>query len=67
MEPVSAFRSRVGAVLTGLVYGIYGVVSGHFRKNLIPQRRDWNWRAYRERIAQYLRRKPPGMREENFV
>ena len=63
MEPLSAFRSRVGLVLTGLVYGIYGVVSGHFWKDLLPERRDWNWRAFRDRIVQYLhasRRIVPG-------
>jgi thiosulfate reductase cytochrome b subunit len=59
------FEAAWVAVLTGLMYGIYGMVSGHFLKNLIPERRDWNWRAYRERIAQYLRRKPPGSAEEN--
>ncbi len=52
------------AVLAALVYGIYGVVSGHFRSNLFPDRRDWTWRAYRDRIAQYLRRKPPDRAEE---
>ncbi len=59
------FEAAWVAVLTGLVYGIYGLVSGHFRKNLIPERRDWSWRAYRERIAQYLRGKPPGGEEES--
>jgi thiosulfate reductase cytochrome b subunit len=58
------FEAAWVAVLTGLVYGLYGLVSGHFRKNLIPERRDWTWRTYRNRIAQYLRRKPPGQAEE---
>ena len=51
------FEAAWVAVLTGLVYGIYGLWSGHF-KNLIPARRDWNWPAYRDRIAKYLRRTP---------
>jgi thiosulfate reductase cytochrome b subunit len=51
-------------VLAGLSYGVYGLWSGHFKKHLIPERRDWNWRAYRERIARYLRRNPPGQAEE---
>lgn len=59
------FEAAWVAVLTGLVYVIYGVVSGHFRKDLIPKRRDWAWRAYRDRIAQYLRRKSPCGEEEN--
>jgi len=58
------FEAAWVAVLTGLVYGIYGLWSGHFKKDLIPQRRDWNWRAYRDRIAKYLRRAPPGEAEE---
>ncbi len=58
------FEAAWVSVLTGLVYGIYGLVSGHFRKNLLPGRRDWKWRAYADRVAQYLRRKPPGRGEE---
>jgi len=58
------FEAAWVCVLTGLVYGIYGVVSGHFRKNLLPERRDWNRHAYGERIAQYLRRRPPDRAEE---
>ena len=59
------FESAWVAVLTGLVYLIYGVASGHFRKNLIPERGDWTIRAHRDRIMQYLRRKPPGPAEES--
>ena len=59
------FEAAWVAMLTGLVYGIYGLVSGHFRKNLLPERRDWTWRAYADRMAQYLRRKPPGSTEES--
>jgi len=58
------FEAAWVCVLTALVYGIYGVVSGHFRKNLVPDRHDLNWRAYGERIAQYLRRRPPDRTEE---
>jgi thiosulfate reductase cytochrome b subunit len=58
------FEAAWVAVLTGLVYGIYGFASGHFRKNLIPVRRDWTLRAHWDRFAQYLHRKPPGRAEE---
>ena len=58
------FEAAWVAVLTALVYGIYGVASGHFRKHLIPERRDWNGRAYRERIAKYLHRRPPDREED---
>lgn len=58
------FEAAWVAVLTGLVYGIYGLFSGHFKKDLIAKRRDWTWRAYRDRTAKYLRRAPPGEAEE---
>jgi thiosulfate reductase cytochrome b subunit len=50
------FEAAWVVLLTGLVYGIYGLGSGHFRRNLIPARRDWNWRAYRARLAKYIHR-----------
>ncbi|MDR3754571.1 MAG: cytochrome b/b6 domain-containing protein [Terracidiphilus sp.] len=56
------FEAAWVVVLAGLVYGIYGLGSGHF-KNLIPARRDWTWRAYRDRIQKYLRRAPPDQAE----
>ena len=59
------FEAAWVAVLAGLVYGIYGFASGHFRKNLLPERRDWNWRAYTNRIVKYLRRDPPDRSEES--
>ena len=46
-------------VLTALVYGIWGLATGHFRRNLIPERKDRSWRAVRGRMVQYLRRAPP--------
>jgi thiosulfate reductase cytochrome b subunit len=42
-------------VLTGLVYGAYGLSSGHFRKNLIPARHERTLRALTQRIAAYAR------------
>jgi thiosulfate reductase cytochrome b subunit len=50
------FEAAWVAVLTGLVYLVYGVFSGHFRKNLVPERHDWTWRSYRDRIAKYMHR-----------
>jgi thiosulfate reductase cytochrome b subunit len=52
------FQAAWLLVLTGLVYLVVGLWSGHFRR-LIPERRDRNWRAYRARLAKYLRRAPP--------
>jgi thiosulfate reductase cytochrome b subunit len=58
------FEAAWVLVLAGLVYGIYGLWSGHFLRDLIPARRDWNWRAYRDRVGRYLRRAPPEVAEE---
>jgi thiosulfate reductase cytochrome b subunit len=57
------FQSAWLLVLTALVYGIAGVVSGHFLRNLIPEGRDRSWRACWARIAQYLHRRPPDRAE----
>jgi thiosulfate reductase cytochrome b subunit len=50
------FEAAWVAVLVGLVYVAYGIFSGHFRRKLIPERRDWTWRSYRNRIAKYMHR-----------
>lgn len=52
------FQAAWVAVLTGSVYGIFGLWSGHFWRDLIPARRDWTWHAFWEVIAKYLRRAP---------
>lgn len=53
------FQSAWALVLTALVYGVFGLWTGHFRKNLLPARGERSWRAYWQRIAQYLRLAPP--------
>jgi len=53
------FQAAWLAVLTGLVYGIFIVWSGHLRENLLPAPADRRWRAYGDVIAKYLRRAPP--------
>jgi thiosulfate reductase cytochrome b subunit len=58
------FEAAWVVVLAGLVYVIYGLWSGHFRKNLIPARSDWTWRAYRDRIAKYWHRERTDRAEE---
>jgi len=54
------FEAAWAAVLTGLVYGIAGVWSGHFRRDLLPGRGEWSWRAWWAVLALYLRREPAG-------
>ena len=53
------FEAAWGLVLTGLVYGIAGIVTGHFRKHLLPARGEWSWRPYWKRTTQYLRMSRP--------
>ena len=53
------FEAAWVVVLTGLVYGLASLWSGHFRKDLLPAPADWNWRSFREVFASYLRRAPP--------
>jgi thiosulfate reductase cytochrome b subunit len=59
------FQTAWALVLTGLVYVIAGLWSGHFRKDLLPEPGKRTWRAYWGRIAQYLRRAPPDEAEEH--
>jgi thiosulfate reductase cytochrome b subunit len=58
------FQTAWALVLTGLIYVIVGLWSGHFRRDLLPEPGNRTWRAYWGRIAQYLRRAPPDAAEE---
>jgi thiosulfate reductase cytochrome b subunit len=55
------FQSAWIAVLTGLFYFIYGVWTGHFRKNLFPA--DLSWPAISSDIAKHWRFQRPGEAE----
>jgi thiosulfate reductase cytochrome b subunit len=57
------FEAAWVLVLTGMVYGIWGFATGHFRRNLLPERKDWSIGALWGRVARYLRRAPPGADE----
>jgi thiosulfate reductase cytochrome b subunit len=58
------FEAAWVLVLTALVYGAWGVFSGHFRRNIVPVRGERSWSAIWARMARYLRRAPPDKREE---
>ena len=45
------FQAAWIVVLTGLLYVIYGLFTGHFRKNLLPGEADLSWRAFSTAIA----------------
>ena len=57
------FQAAWIAVLTGLLYLIYGVFSGHFRKNLLPRGVDLSWREFSSALAKHLRFERPGEAE----
>ena len=53
------FQAAWAVVLTGLVYALFGLWSGHFRKDLLPVPADRKLHVFWEVIAKYLRRTPP--------
>jgi len=53
------FQAAWVLVLTGLLYLISGLLTGHFRKNLLPRRADLSWRAFSTAIASHLRFERP--------
>jgi thiosulfate reductase cytochrome b subunit len=57
------FQTAWGVVLTGLLYTIFGVASGHFRKNLLPRGADLSPRGFSSAIAKHLRFERPGEAE----
>jgi thiosulfate reductase cytochrome b subunit len=54
------FQAAWIAVLTGLLYVIFGLFTGHFRKNLLPGKADLSWRGFSSAIAGHLRFRRPG-------
>jgi len=57
------FEAAWIAVLTGLLYVIYGFVSRHFRKDLLPSKTDFSWRALWTAFAKPLRFERPSAAE----
>ena len=49
------FQAGWVAVLTGLLYVVHGLLTGHFRKNLLPSRADLTWQAFSALVANHLR------------
>lgn len=49
------FQAAWIAVLTGLLYAISGLLTRHFRKNLLPGKADRSWRGFSAAIAKHLR------------
>ena len=57
------FQAAWVAILTGLVYAISSLATGHFRKDIFPARGERTWRAFREVFTRYLHRAPPANAE----
>jgi thiosulfate reductase cytochrome b subunit len=57
------FQSAWVLVLTGVLYLLSGLFSGHFRKNLLPRRTDRSWRVLWISIAKHLRFERPSEAE----
>jgi thiosulfate reductase cytochrome b subunit len=53
------FEAAWALILTGLLYMVFGVVSGHFRKSLMPGRADLSWRQFASTIGKHLRFERP--------
>ena len=53
------FQAAWIAVLTGLLYTISALFTGHLRKNLLPGQADLSWRAFSTTIADHLRFRQP--------
>ncbi len=57
------FQAAWIAVLTGLLYAIFGFFTGHFRKNLLPEKADLSWQGFSAAIASHLRFERPSEAE----
>jgi thiosulfate reductase cytochrome b subunit len=53
------FQTAWILVAIGLWYVIYGLVSGHFRRNLVPSGADLSGGALAKALGKHLRLKPP--------
>ena len=53
------FQAAWVVVLTGLLYAVTGLLTGHFRKELLLSRADLSWPALSKIIAGHLRFKRP--------
>jgi thiosulfate reductase cytochrome b subunit len=49
------FEAAWAVVLTGLVYAVWGLWTGHFRSNLFPAPADRTWRAIAGAMAKHIR------------
>jgi thiosulfate reductase cytochrome b subunit len=61
------FQAAWLVVFTGLLYGVFGLRSRHFRHDLLPSRREITPSGLREAISAHLRRKLPAQASYNLL
>lgn len=57
------FQTAWLLVFTGLLFIVSGLLSGHFRKDLVPMKRDLSWRSISAVIAHHLSFQKPSEAE----
>ena len=57
------FQAAWISVLTGLVYAVWGLFTGHFRNNLLPAKSALCWSEFAKTIAKHLRFERPSAEE----
>jgi thiosulfate reductase cytochrome b subunit len=57
------FQAAWAVVLTGFIYAIWGLWTGHFRTNLFPAPPDRTWQSFWRVIAKHIRLKRPDQAE----
>jgi len=57
------FQAAWILVFTGLLYAIFGVFTGHFGKNLLPDKTDLSWRGFSGTVSKHLRFERPSEAE----
>ena len=57
------FQAAWVAVLTGLLYAIFGLLSGHFWNDLVPDKTHLSWAAFSNAIVSHLYFKRPSEAE----
>jgi len=54
------FQAAWIVVLTGILYILSSLLTGHLQKNLIPRKADFSWRVFSHAIAEHVRfTRPP--------
>lgn len=53
------FQAAWAAVVTGLIYAIWGLWTGHFHRNLFPAPSDRTWKSFWRVIGKHIRLKRP--------